>query len=302
MTMKLRLPALALMFVLMTFSSCGIYKARLAANSKPLTVPEMTQPYRPAGTLVETFHSCSVPGPTQRRLLIYLPEGYYDSDARYPVAYFNHGARGNETSWITKGRALELADSLFTCGKARPCILVFTNLNQYKDDADYGYSRRKGAIESVVEVDGRAESAFMEDIVAHVDSLFRTIPDKEHRSIAGMSLGGLQSMYISARHPESFSYVGMFSPLHKVPAKHGRYSWFYGGHRDNLKEQFSNPPLVYDIETGRSDVLYPGIRSYCRYLDRQGYGFTFTDYPGGHDWDVWSKAFVNYLQMIFPED
>lgn len=289
-----------LLFVL-SLSSCAVYKARVASNSSLLTPPQIEAAYHPEGTVVESYHKCSVPGPTRRRLLVYLPKGYQDSDRRYPVVYLIHGARGNEAAWITKGNILHYADSLFNCGAAMPCILVFTNMNHYKDDADYGNSRSQGAMEAFFEIDGRAESSFVQDVVGHVDDCFRTIPDKEHRAIAGMSLGGLQSIYISAWNPDVFDHVGMFSPLYKAPPRHGRYAWFYGQLKDNLKNQFEDTPQTYDIETGRSDILYPHIANYRRYLARQGYEFQYSEYPGGHEWDVWEKAFCNYMKLATKE-
>ena len=279
--------------------SCSVYRTRVAMNSTMQKAEDLHGKFRPKGRLVETFADCSVPGPSLRRMLVYLPEGYMVSTDRYPVFYLNHGARGNETTWIEKGRALQITDSLTTCGSARPCILVFTNMNRYKDDEDYGNSRRQSALESVFETDGRAEFAYMNDVVHHIDSCFRTIPDKEHRAIAGMSMGGLKSMYISARNPDAFDYVGMFSPLHIAPARHGDHAWFYSKLRSLLEVQFEDAPLVYDIETGRSDLLYPGIKRFCGHLERSGYEFEFNEYPGGHDWDVWQKAFCNFMEQVF---
>lgn len=293
--------ALALISVVLILDSCGIYKARVASNSSLLTASQIEETYRPEGTVVETYHRCSVPGPSRRRMLVYLPKGYQDSDRRYPVFYLIHGARGNEAAWITKGNVLHYADSLFDCGAAEPCIIVLPNLNYYNDDADCGNSRSKGAIEAFFETDGRAESAFVRDVVHHVDSCFRTLPDKGHRAVGGMSIGALQSIYISAWNPDVFDHIGMFSPMYKAPPRHGRYAWFYGHLKDNLKVQFEEAPRTYDIEIGRADFFYPHIAGYRRYLTRQGYGFQYFEYPGGHEWYNWEKAFCNFLTMAFKD-
>lgn len=292
---------LVLISSVLIFNACGIYNARVSSNSSLLTPPEIDAEYYPEGTVVEAWHKCSVPGPTRRRMLVYLPKGYQDSDRRYPVLYLIHGARGNESAWITKGNVLHYADSLFDCGAAKPCIIVFPNLNHYKDDSDYGNSRSQGAMESFYETDGRAESAFVRDVVDHVDSCFRTLPVKECRAIAGMSIGALQSIYISAWSRDVFGHVGMFSPIYKAPPRHGRYAWFYGHLKDNLKGQFENAPHTYDIEIGRTDFFYPHIAFYRRYLARQGYGFQYSEYPGGHEWYNWEKSFCNFLKLMSAE-
>ena len=290
---------IAFLFIAMlSVCSCGIYKARMESNAAMLTAEQINLQYSPDGTVTELYHKCSVPGPSARRLLVYLPKGYYDNEDRYPVFYLIHGARGNETAWIVKGDVLHCADSLFANGKARPCIIVFPNLNHYVDDRDYGNSRSLGAMEAFYETDGRAESAFVRDVVPVVDSCFRTIPDKEHRAIGGMSIGALQSIYISAWNPDCFDYIGMFSPMYKAPPRHGKYAWFYGSLKENQKVQFADAPVIYDIEIGRADFFYPHIRNYRKYLDSCGYPFQYYEYPGGHEWYNWRKALINFLQMF----
>ena len=294
-----RATVLALAVILL--NSCALYKERIASNASLLSTETIEEQYGPKGELVEIHYQCSVPGPTGRRMLVYLPEGYGDSSRRFPVLYLLHGARGNETSWITKGDVLQLADSLYSNGLAEPAILVFTNGNSYKDDADFGNSRRKGAVECLFGIEGATESAYLVDVVSTVDSTFRTIPDKQHRAIAGMSIGGLQSMYISARNPESFGFVGLFSPLCKPPVKPGDYAWFYKDLKDNLKSQFENAPDVYDIEVGRADILYSQISDYVRYLYNHDYPFQYYEYSGGHEWYNWKKSFCNFSNMIFRD-
>ena len=290
---------LALLVALFSVCSCGIYNARMASNRTTLTPETINDTYRPEGTVTEVYHRCSVPGPSSRRMLVYLPKGYYDNNERYPVFYLIHGARGNETAWIVKGGILHLADSLFATGAAKPCIIVFPNLNHYVDDRDYGNSRALGAMEAFYETDGRAESAFVNDVIPVIDSCFRTIPDKEHRAIGGMSLGALQSIYISAWHPDSFNNIGMFSPMYKAPPRHGKYAWFYGNLKENHKVQFADAPEVYDIEIGRADFFYPHIRNYRKYLSRNDYPFQYNELPGGHEWYNWKKAFCNFMKLIF---
>ena len=160
-------------------SSCGI--VRFGSSELFTAGPAIRADYTPQGIVEERLCPCSVPGPTQRRLIAYLPADYYTSGKNYPVIYLLHGARGYETSWIRFGEVYHTADSLWAKGKAAPCIIIMPNVNQYNDDRDYGDSRFKNAFESIFEVDGIVESAFMDDVVGYVDSVYRTIPDKAHR-------------------------------------------------------------------------------------------------------------------------
>lgn len=119
------------------------------------------------------MYDCSVKGPGQRRMFVYLPGDYYENDTRYPVLYLLHGARGNELSWIVKGNLLGNIDSLTSSSMMKETIVVLPNLNQYKDDRDFGKSRLKSPVESFFETDGMVESAFMDDVVATIDRRYR---------------------------------------------------------------------------------------------------------------------------------
>lgn len=277
--------------------SCGVVKFR---NSPVYYAGAPTVPgYMPKGTVQEVYYPCSVPGPTKRRMIVYLPEGYEDSDQSYPVLYLLHGARGYETSWIRKGRMLQITDSLFSAGLAVPCIVVMPNVNQYNDDKDFENSRYKDAFESIFEIDGTVESAFRRDVVDFVDSCYRTIPDKSHRAIAGLSIGALQSIYLSANFPDTFGYVGLFSPFVSIIQKPGKYNSFYFGIRDKLQAQFEDPPLGYYICLGRTDIFRPHISHFRRYMDHFGYEYEYHSTPGGHDWKNWKLYYTEMLQRIF---
>ena len=158
----------SLMAIILTAASCTT--ARFAAN---IDFHKIDDAYVYEGILEERFHDCSVPGPSKRRMYVYLPSDYYESDCRYPVLYLLHGARGNETSWIMKGDVLHHADSLMANGAMEKTIIIFPNTNQHKNDIDYGMSRQKGAVEALFEVAGDVESAFMKDVVQTVDSIFK---------------------------------------------------------------------------------------------------------------------------------
>jgi len=140
-------------------------------------------------------YKSTVRGPQQRRMFVYLPENYYADDTRYPVLYLLHGARGNELSWMEKGQLLDRIDSLKAIGAMEECIVVLPNVNQYDNEEDYGNGRCKNAFQSLFKVDGSTESAFMRDVVAFVDSVYRTRPEKGSRALAGLSIGGMLCLW-----------------------------------------------------------------------------------------------------------
>ena len=290
-TIKLLSILLATGFIL---SSCGASK--YAMNT---SYPTVDKSIRHEGILEECMHCCSVEGPSQRRMFVYLPADYYENSRRYPVFYLLHGARGNELSWIMKGNLLHNIDSLMSESRMKETIVVLPNVNQHKDDRDLGKSRIKGAIESFFETDGTVEAAFMNDVVATIDSTYRTIPDKEHRAIAGLSIGAMQAMYISANTPEAFGYVGMFSSMVHPVLRKSEHSSFYKGLKSKLSVQFADPPELYFIMIGKTDFYYPRMRSYARYLTKMGYPFDMHITEGGHQWYNWEEFANIFMQRLW---
>lgn len=280
--------------VTMLMTACATHNhVAIGEYPPPSTVGEYD------GILEERLYQCSTDGPTERRMFVYLPEEYYESDASYPVLYLLHGARGNELSWIEKGNLLHNIDSLTTNGLMCKMIVVLPNVNQYDDDSDCRKSRIKGAVESFFETDGMVEAAFVNDVVGAVDSLYRTLPDKEHRAIAGLSIGAMQAMHISANAPDMFGYVGVFSAMVHPVLRKSECSAFYKGFKDKLEMQFATPPTLYSIMIGRRDFYYLRMRCYVRYLERHDYPYVFTTAAGGHQWENWSEFANTFMQQLF---
>lgn len=170
------------------------------------------------GTLIKEWYDSTVKDLPRRRMTVYLPPAYHEKvDVRYPVLYLFHGTGGDENSWHECGRALQIFDNMIAKGEMKPMIVVMPNCNTNLDSAP-GYSpntEKDRAMEAAngnaSSMFGRFESSFVTDIVHFVDSTYRTIPDKSHRAIAGLSLGGMQTIYIAANNPDLADYLGLFS-------------------------------------------------------------------------------------------
>ena len=290
--------------MILTVSSCGIVRFRNAPTYH--AGPPYQKGYEQKGFVEEIVYDCSVPGPSQRRMIVYLPHDYYQTSKRYQVFYLLHGARGYETSWIRKGRVYESTDSLVAAGLAVPCIVVMPNVNQYNDDEDFENSRFKDAFESIFEVDGTVEYAFVKDVVMRVDSLYRTIPDRKHRAIAGLSIGGYQSIYFGANHPDVFGFIGAFSPYMWSIGKATPYRReFYGKLHERMGLQYGNlPPEGYYLYAGKWDIMRPSTLKLHHYMTRKGYRHEYTRFPGSHDWkNGWIEEYQDMLQRVFkPQD
>lgn len=292
--MKRLIPVLTSIVLALSLQSCAV--GRFAVNAQ-YPVPQHNGETQ--GVLEEVFFPSSEPGMVERRAYVYLPKDYYDNEDRYPVLYLLHGARGNECSWIEKGNLLHNIDSLCACKAMLPTIVVLPNASQYDDVGDYGKSRLKGALESFYEIDGTVESRFVDDVVSSTDSLYRTIPDKQHRAIAGLSVGAMQSIYISARNPETFAYVGLFSPYVHPFLKRGDDNEFFRKLDENMAIQFQNPPTLYLLMIGKTDIFMPTILCWEKKLTAKGFPHEFHLVPGGHEWNNWEDFSVKFMQRLW---
>lgn len=299
--MQKRLLIFALV-ALEVLASCGVTRNR-SDSYYYAGPPDDGSGYVPDGKVEEAWYPCSVKGPTQRRMIVYLPPDYETSGKRYPVIYVLHGARGHETAWIHRGSIFQVTDSVYRQGQAIPAIIVMPNVNHYRDDKDFENSRYKDALESLFEINGRVEKSFLHDVVGYVDAHYRTLPDKAHRAICGLSVGGLQSMYISAYNPESFDYVGLFSPFWKViPLPPGADNDFYYGIKRKWKKQFApEPPKGYYVMTSDQDYFYPHVQNLRRYFKRHNYPYTYIQTKGTHDWYNWIYYYTYLLDHAFQE-
>lgn len=175
-------------------------------------------PNIPHGTLIKEWYSSTLKDVPRRRMSVYFPPAYNDStETHYPVLYLLHGTGGDENAWPECGRVLQILDNMIAKGEVSPMIVVMPNCNTNLDSAP-GYSPYKDTKDAVELANGNAssmfgrfESTFVSEIVHFVDSAYRTIPDNSHRAIAGLSLGGMQTIYIAANNPGLFDYIGLFS-------------------------------------------------------------------------------------------
>lgn len=295
----MRKPRIVLLLVaaVLLSSSCSV--ARYAKGPETAEIESLAG-YD--GIIRTVTYPASEPGLSVRRMTVYLPPSYdRDSTTRFPVMYLLHGARGNEITWVERGDAFRSLDSLRREGAAADFILVLPNMNHYYGDKDYRNGRAVNATRAFWTQNGEVERYFVQDVVFRMDSLFRTIPTREGRAIAGMSTGALQALFLSATYPDCFDAVGLFSPYARAHIASIGHLDIYGCRNRKLRRQFENPPSVYSIYIGTADFFYPHMRLYDSYLTRQGYPHTFYVYPGGHEWYNWKAFLIRFYGDIFRE-
>ena len=296
----------------------------------------------PHGEVSEVWYNSSLSEMPQRRMMVYLPAGYGTTSKRYPVLYLLHGSGGDEEAWLTCGRAAQIMDNLIAQGQCEPMIVVMPNgiatraAAPGKDPNNPNQGAQGMDYETMM---GRIERVFVSDIVTYIDSHYRTIADKNHRAIAGLSLGGLQTIYISANNPTMFDYVGLFSAQAtnamnndniarsselarqwndavatlpflckgKLGSKLSRIAGkvedgdlaVYADFDNKLQQQFATPPILYYISLGSDDFVKKLNTDFKKKLDKGGYRYTYIETSGGHTWDNWRRYLIDFAPRLF---
>ena len=251
----------------------------------------------PHGTLSKVWYDS--PGLNKkRRMTIYTPPGYEDSNDSYPVFYLLHGAGGDEEAWPALGRASQILDNLIAEGKAEPMILVMTNGNPNQEAAPGESS--EGMIKPSFNVSrmnqGEFETSFP-DVVNYIDTHYRTKADKANRAIAGLSMGGFHSLHISKMYPDLFDYVGLFSAA--IFPFEGATAPVYQDFEGKLKTQFEKNPQLYYIAIGDKDFLYEPNKQFRKILDDNGYPYEYLETPDGHIWKNWRIYLTEFAPKLF---
>ena len=234
----------------------------------------------------------------KRRMMIYLPPGYEESRQKYPVFYLLHGSGGDETVWLEQGRAAQVLDNLIASGKAEPMIVVMPNGNV--DEQAASNMSSLGNVQPTFAhkkwMEGTFESSF-NDIMNWVDNNYRTRAAKRYRAIAGLSMGGYHSLYISANQPDDFNYVGLFSAA--IGRMDQGKSKIYDDLETKLVNQFKQRPRVYWIGIGKDDFLYKDNVVFREMLDKNRLRYTYHESGAGHEWANWRDYLVIFAQLLF---
>ncbi|OJV88035.1 MAG: esterase [Bacteroidia bacterium 44-10] len=251
----------------------------------------------PHGTITKRWYQS--PGNNMaRRITIYTPPGYEENNSSYPVLYLLHGMGGDEEAWMTLGRASQIADNLIAEGKTKPMIIVMPNGNVAQEaapgESSLGFYKPEFRLPHTM--DGKYEETFGE-IIRFVDSQYRTIPEKEGRAIAGLSMGGFHTLHISRYYPDTFDYMGLFSaaimPNETVKSK------VYENIDKTLAAQNSNGYALYWIAIGKEDFLYQANIDFRKKLDEMDFPYIYRESEGGHTWRNWRIYLSEFLPMLF---
>ena len=218
---------------------------------------------------------------TTRRLTVYTPPGYdKNRSTRYPVLYLFHGANADENAWYRLGRANVILDNLLAAGAIQPFIVVMP----------FGYGVPPNGPQA--ENTSKFGKDLIEDVIPYIEGTYRAIPDRAHRAIVGLSMGGGQALSIGLNHIELFSYVGGFSSGLGNAANYPKtYATLVAGAEEANKKL----KLIW-IACGRDDGQFGQSKSLSDFLTANKVKHTFRETEGAHTWMVWRR----YLHEISP--
>lgn len=259
-----------------------------------------------AGRVVQGTMKSEVLG-VEKPYSVYLPAGYDRSQQSYPVLYLLHGAWGDHTSWVEAGNARRIADQVIASGFALPMIIVMPDAGGTGENhggKNMGYFNMPG---------WAYEDFFFQEFIPYIEKTYRVLPDKSHRAIAGLSMGGGATAVYAQRHPEYFGSACSLS---------GLLSDFEGSRtmlRDDLADfaasvrerdavRFVENASEQQIEglksvrwyfdCGDDDYLYQGNLNLYRVMREKKIPLQFRMRDGGHTWLYWQSALPTVLQYV----
>ncbi len=233
-----------------------------------------------------------------RRAFIYTPAGYdANIKQKYPVLYLFHGGGEDETGWPNQGKVDIILDNLIAEGKAVPMLIVMDKGTAVNPDAppaagqmQRGMPMQNNTLEEVV----------IKEIIPMIDKEFRTVPDRDHRAMTGLSMGGFQSFQITLHNLDKFAWIGGFSGAGQMQ-QGVEFSKLYNGAWADVNAFNKKVKLMY-LSTGLEEPvrMYQTVNNFKKELDKAGIKHVYFESPGtAHEWLTWRRSLYQFAGLLF---
>jgi Enterochelin esterase and related enzymes len=233
-----------------------------------------------------------------RRAFVYTPAGY-DSNLsdKYPVLYLQHGGGEDETGWPNQGKMDAIMDNLIVEGKAVPMLVVMDN--GYAVDPTVRSNNTDRGLRGLFQ-NSALEQVFTKELIPMIDKQFRTVPDREHRAMAGLSMGGFQSFQIAMSNIDKFAYVGGFSGGGFIQQGED-FTKMYNGVWSDVSAFNQKMKLVYlSIGTAEPTNMYQTVNSFHKEMEKNGIKHLYYESPGtSHEWLTWRRSLNQFATYLF---
>ena len=234
---------------------------------------------------IDTITYASKTVGNDRKALVYTPPGFSKNET-YPVLYLLHGIGGDEKEWLKGGHPEIILDNLYADGKLAPMIVVMPNGRAMKDDSASGNVMAPDKVAAFATF----EQDLLNDLIPHIEKNYPVLTDRENRAIAGLSMGGGQSLNFGLGNLDKFAWVGGFSsaPNTKEPQ-------VLVPDPEKAKEMLK----VLWISCGDADGLLRFSSRTHEYLAENEVPHIYYLETGGHDFKVWKNGLYMFSQLLF---
>jgi enterochelin esterase-like enzyme len=251
----------------------------------------------PHGLVSENIYFSKITN-SWRRCFVYTPADYNkDAKTRYPVLYLQHGSAEDETGWPVQGKANLILDNLIAAKKAVPMLIVMDNgyANKPQDSTAADKNSRPFSV---------FEQVMIDEIIPMIDAKFRTISDREHRAIAGLSMGANQTIRIIMNNLDKFSHIGGFSGTPNYPSADAidPATFLDGKFNDGAAINKKLKVLWLGLGTKEPNPFPGSVGAFRAMLDKQGIKYVYYESPGtAHEWLTWRRDLRQFAGMIFKK-
>lgn len=247
----------------------------------------------PHGTITEHFYASGVIG-DRRNYYVYTPPDYDPRRAeRYPVLYLLHGLSDDASGWVRAGRANVILDNLIAARRATPMLVVMTLGYGAPQILDGFYWGRQ--IDSALwrQNTTRFTDALLTEVIPRVERQYRVTTTRTDRAIAGLSMGGGQSLYTGLNNVDRFAYIGAFSSVTTLNGQ--AYDSLYPA----VNEGINGRVKLLWIGVGSDDFLHAENVRLRDWLRSKKVAFEWVETPGGHTWMIWRRYLTDFLPRLF---
>ncbi len=235
---------------------------------------------------IDTIHYQSTTVGSTRKALVYTPPGY-SSAKKYPVLYLLHGIGGDEKEWFVQGKPNVILDNLYAKNRIEPMIVVLPNGRAMKDDRAVGNIMEAPKVQAFATF----EKDLLNDLIPYVEQNFSVLKDRENRALAGLSMGGGQSLNFGLGNLNTFAWVGGFSsaPNTKTPTELV----------PDVEKAKTQLKLLW-ISCGDKDGLIPFSTRTHDFMQSNQIHHVYQVIPDGfHDFKVWKQNLFMFSQLLF---
>lgn len=224
-----------------------------------------------------------------REMFIYTPPGYGTSSDKYPVLYLLHGGGEDQRGWATQGKSNLILDNLIASGKAEPMIIAMLDGNIRNSGGIAGFN--KNSLNAF-------ENELKTGAIPFIENNYRVKTDAKNRALAGLSMGGLQTLHAGIKNTDMFSYLGVFSSgwwANNSDLSEPQYAFM----KKNTLTINTNLKEFWISMGGEEDIAHDNCEVMMKKFDDMGIKYKYSEYSGGHTWPVWRHDLFMFTPILF---